>query len=46
MKRIKEDVREVAAPLECGIGIEGFQDTKVGDVLDAFELEEIPQSLE
>jgi translation initiation factor IF-2 len=46
LKRIKEDVREVAAPLECGIGIEGFQDTKVGDVLDAYELEEIPQSLE
>jgi translation initiation factor IF-2 len=46
LKRLKDDVREVAAPLECGIGVEGFSDFKAGDVLDVFELEEIKQSLD
>jgi len=43
---VKDDVREVAAGLECGIGVEGFSDVKVGDVLEAYELEEIRPSLE
>jgi translation initiation factor IF-2 len=46
LKRLKDDVREVTAPLECGIGIDGFTDLKPGDVIDAYELEEIRQSLE
>ncbi len=45
LRRIKDDVREVAAPLECGIGIEGFE-VKAGDILDAYELEEIRPSLD
>jgi translation initiation factor IF-2 len=46
LKRLKDDVREVAAPLECGIGVEGYTDVKPGDVLEAFELEEIRPSLD
>jgi translation initiation factor IF-2 len=45
LRRIKDDVREVAAPLECGIGLE-FADVKVGDTIDAYELEEIRPSLD
>jgi translation initiation factor IF-2 len=41
LKRFKEDVREVATNFECGIGLEGFQDVKVGDVIQAFETQEV-----
>ncbi|HEV8341357.1 MAG TPA: translation initiation factor IF-2 [Candidatus Binatia bacterium] len=37
LKRFKDDVREVSAGYECGIGLEGFQDVKKGDVIEAFE---------
>ena len=37
IKRFKEDVREVSAGFECGLGIEGFQDIKKGDVIEAYE---------
>jgi len=46
LKRLKDDAREVAAPLECGISVDGFSDVKAGDVLEVFELEEIRQSLD
>ncbi len=46
LKRLKDDVREVAAGFECGIGVEGFGDVKPGDVLEVFELEEIRPSLD
>jgi translation initiation factor IF-2 len=45
LKRFKEDVREVQQGFECGIGIEGFNDVKVGDVIEAFEHEERPAEL-
>jgi len=37
LKRFKDDVREVAAGYECGLSLEGFQDIKQGDVIEAFE---------
>jgi translation initiation factor IF-2 len=37
LKRFKDDVREVAAGYECGLSIEGFQDIKQGDVIEAYE---------
>src|SRR5215467_14504644 len=37
LKRFKDDVREVAAGYECGLAIEGFQDIKQGDVIEAYE---------
>jgi translation initiation factor IF-2 len=37
LKRFKDDVREVTAGYECGLALEGFQDVKKGDVLEAYE---------
>ncbi len=45
LKRFKEDVREVASGFECGIQIENFNDLKVGDVIEAFELVEVKRKL-
>jgi translation initiation factor IF-2 len=39
LRRFQEDVREVQAGMECGIGIEGFSDVKEGDVIEAFHTE-------
>jgi translation initiation factor IF-2 len=43
LKRFKDDAREVAQGYECGIGLEKFNDIKIGDVLEAFMMEEIKQ---
>jgi translation initiation factor IF-2 len=39
LKRFKDDAREVLEGYECGIGIEGFNDIKVGDIIEAFVIE-------
>jgi translation initiation factor IF-2 len=41
LRRFKDDVKEVQAGYECGIGVENFNDIKVGDVLECYYLEEI-----
>ncbi len=41
LRRFKDDVKEVSAGFECGIGLEGFQDIKEGDVLETFEMREV-----
>ncbi len=41
LRRFKDDVREVAQGYECGIGLDRFNDIKVGDVLEAYVMEEI-----
>ena len=41
LKRFKDDVKEVAQGYECGIGLDRFNDIKVGDVLEAYIMEEI-----
>ena len=43
LKRFKDDAKEVASGYECGIGLEKFNDIKVGDILEAFYMEEIQQ---
>ena len=43
LRRFKDDVREVATGYECGVGLEKFNDIKVGDVLEAFIMEEVKQ---
>ena len=43
LKRFKDDAREVASGYECGVGLEKFNDIKIGDVLEAFVMEEIEQ---
>jgi translation initiation factor IF-2 len=45
LKRFKEDAREVSSGLECGIGIEGFNDLKNGDVIEAYAQEQIERKL-
>ena len=44
LRRFKDDVREVEEGLECGIVLEGFQDVKVGDVLEVFETTQVEQT--
>ncbi len=43
LKRFKDDAREVASGYECGVGLEKFNDIKIGDILEAFVMEEIEQ---
>jgi len=43
LKRFKEDVREVASGYECGMTLEDFNDVKEGDVIEAFEVRELPR---
>ncbi|MCB0416997.1 MAG: translation initiation factor IF-2 [Bdellovibrionales bacterium] len=45
LRRFKEDVKEVTQGHECGIGLENFNDIKVGDQLEAFEKQEIAGTL-
>jgi translation initiation factor IF-2 len=46
LRRFQEDAREVAAGFECGIVLEGYQDVKEGDVLEAFETRQVERELE
>ena len=43
LRRFKDDVKEVADGYECGIGLDRFNDIKIGDILEAFTMEEIRQ---
>jgi translation initiation factor IF-2 len=45
LKRFKDDVREVQTGFECGIGLDGYNDVKVGDVIEPYEVEETPATL-
>jgi translation initiation factor IF-2 len=45
LKRFKDDTREVQTGFECGIGLEGYNDIKIGDVIEPYEIEETPASL-
>jgi translation initiation factor IF-2 len=45
LRRFKDDVREVRDGYECGIAIEGFNDIKVGDVIECYRVEEVARTL-
>lgn len=45
LRRFKDDVREVQNAYECGIALEGFNDIKVGDVVECYEVEQIEREL-
>ncbi len=45
LKRFKEDVREVDQNFECGISLDGFNDIKVGDIIEAFKVVETKRTL-
>jgi translation initiation factor IF-2 len=46
LRRFKDDVKEVQAGYECGIGIENFNDIKVGDVIESYFMQEIRPEVE
>ena len=46
LRRFKDNVQEVEEGLECGVVLEGYQDVKVGDVLELFETKQVQQTLE
>ena len=45
LKRFKDDVREVQAGYECGVGLENFNDIKVGDVIECYTIEKVKREL-
>ena len=45
LKRFKDDAKEVLTGFECGIGVERFNDIKVGDQLEAFVMDEVEATL-
>jgi translation initiation factor IF-2 len=46
LKRFKDDAREVEEGFECGIGLDGFHDIKVGDTIEVYETRELAKKLE
>jgi len=45
LKRFKDDVREVKSGFECGLSIKSYSDVKVGDQLEAYEVQEVARTL-
>jgi translation initiation factor IF-2 len=45
LRRFKEDVREVREGFECGLKIAGYDDVKVGDVIEAFRIDQVQRTL-
>ncbi len=45
LKRFKDDAKEVLSGMECGLTIKNFTDYKVGDVVEAYEIEEVKRTL-
>ncbi|MDY2573671.1 MAG: translation initiation factor IF-2 [Fusobacterium necrophorum] len=45
LKRFKDDAKEVVVGQECGLGIENFNDIKEGDIVEAFDMQEVKRSL-
>ena len=46
LRRFKDNVQEVTEGLECGVVLDGYQDVKVGDVIEAFETRRVEKTLE
>ncbi|RME94391.1 MAG: translation initiation factor IF-2 [Verrucomicrobia bacterium] len=45
LRRFQDDVNEVRAGMECGIRLEGFDDFREGDLIETYEVREVPQEL-
>ena len=45
LKRLKDDVREVAAGFDCGLSVDGFNDIKIGDMIEAYQIVEVKRKL-
>ena len=46
LRRFKDDVKEVKSGYECGMGIENFNDVKVGDIIETFRIDQVARKLE
>ena len=44
LRRFKDDVKSVKQGYECGIGVDGYQDIKVGDVIEGYRTEEVERT--
>ena len=44
LRRFKDDVKTVKQGYECGIGVDGYQDIKVGDVIEGYRVEEVERT--
>jgi translation initiation factor IF-2 len=45
LRRFKEEVREVREGFECGMAFENYENIEVGDVIEAFDVEEVARSI-
>jgi translation initiation factor IF-2 len=45
LRRFKDDVREVTSGMECGVVLENYPDPKEGDVIEAYEIKQVEQTL-
>jgi len=45
LKRMKDDVKEVASGFDCGLSVDGFNDIKVGDIIEAYQIVEVKRKL-
>jgi translation initiation factor IF-2 len=45
LKRFKDDVKEVAKGYECGLNVDGYNDIKVGDMIETFQEVEVAKKL-
>ena len=46
LRRVKDDVKDVREGMECGIRLDGFNDVKEGDLLEAFRIESVKRTLD
>ena len=45
LKRLKDDVKEVSAGFDCGLSVDGFNDIKIGDMIEAYQIVEVKRKL-
>jgi translation initiation factor IF-2 len=45
LKRFKDDVKEVVSGFECGIGLENYNDIKIGDIIESYKMNEVKRTL-
>ena len=45
LKRMKDDAKEVAAGFDCGLSVDGFNDIKIGDMIEAYQIVEVKRKL-
>ena len=46
LKRVKDDAREVASGMECGLTVDGYKDVQVGDFVEVFEVKDVRRTID